>query len=67
MSKLTKRIMNILFINDNNISPQCGGIERITDVLAQYLEGGYDDKCFLAYYKDLPLNLYLILFAYMRS
>ncbi|CDB83987.1 glycosyltransferase group 1 family protein [Bacteroides clarus CAG:160] len=56
MSKLTKRIMNILFINDNNISPQCGGIERITDVLAQYLEGGYDDKCFLAYYKDLPFK-----------
>lgn len=48
--------MNILFVNKNDISPQRGGIERITEVLSTYFIDIYKYKCFLSYYYDLDNN-----------
>lgn len=44
---------NILFINENDISPQRGGIESITTTLVQELIKKNKYRFHLAYYKDI--------------
>ena len=46
--------MNILFINDDDIDPERGGIKRSTHILARTLMDRYHLKCYLAYIRGFP-------------
>ncbi len=46
--------MNILFINDDDIAPDRGGVKRCTHILARAFTDRYHLKCYLAYINDFP-------------
>lgn len=46
--------MNILFINDDDIDPERGGVKRSTHILARTLMDRYHLKCYLAYIRGFP-------------
>lgn len=44
--------MNILFVTDSDVSPLCGGVERVVYNLSREFSQNYGINCFLAFYGD---------------
>jgi len=48
--------MNILFINDDDIAPERGGVKRCTHILARAFMDRYHLRCYLAYINGFPAS-----------
>ena len=61
-----KKYMNILFYTDYEVSPQKGGIERVTAMLASELSENYGMTCFLCYRYSIAPAFIRIPFKYLQ-
>ncbi len=47
--------MNVLFVNNYDVSPNSGGVNRVTYTLSRMLKGHHQVNCFLAFFEDNPV------------